>query len=92
VTQHDLPRTAAQLSLQMHPIGTALTDCASRLAYIRELLPQRGELVEEFRELVTTLAWIERTYRDADEALTKVAYELQHAQDVPHPLPLNGSA
>jgi hypothetical protein len=84
-------RTIQNAVLAMHPIGTALTDAASRLAYIRELLPARGELVEEFRELVTTLAWIERTYRDADEALAAAAYALQHAQDVPNPQPLNGT-
>lgn len=73
----------------MAPMGTALIECAARLAYMRELLPQRGDLVEEFKELVTTLAWIETTYRDADERIVQAYALLEHAQRVPNPLPLS---
>lgn len=84
----DLSLIAAELCRDLHPIGTALTDCAERLAYMRDLLPPKGELTEEFKELVTTLAWIERTYRDADEKLAAAAFLIQHAENVPNPLPL----
>lgn len=72
------------------PIGTALVDAAARLAYMRELMPPRGDLSEEFRELVVTLAWLERVYRDADEKLVQAYALTEHHERVPNPLPLNG--
>ena len=84
----DLARIAAGLSLDLHPIGSRLTDCAAHLAYMRDLLPARGELVDEFRALVQHLVWIENAYHAADEKLTQAAYLIDHHQRVPNPRPL----
>lgn len=90
MTTPDPVTVTRELIRDLHPIGTALVDCASRLAAIKELLPARGELVDEFRELVTTLAWVEATYRNADEALLHAYTLLEHGNRVPNPKPLNG--
>ena len=85
-------RTLAETIRDLAPIGTALTDAAARLAYMRRLMPQGPcELTEEFKELETTLAWIERTYRDADERLLDAYRLLEHAERVPNPQPLSAS-
>lgn len=83
---HALRETIRDLA----PIGTALIDAAARLSYMRDLMPPRGELAEEFRELVVTLAWLERVYRDADEKLVQAYALLEHHERVPNPLPING--
>ena len=85
-------RTLAETIRDLAPIGTALIDAAARLAYMRDLMPPRGDLAAEFRELVTTLAWIERAYRDADERLLNAYRLLEHAERVPHPQPLSAGA
>lgn len=85
----DPVQVTRELIRDMHPISTALIDCASRLAYIKDLLPPRGELPEEFRELVTTLAWIERVYNDANDRLLDAYTLLEHHQRVPNPIPLD---
>jgi len=79
-----------ELVRDLAPIGTALVDAAARLSYMRELMPPRGDLAEEFKELVTTLAWLERVYRDADEKLVQTYALMEHNERVPNPLPLNG--
>jgi hypothetical protein len=91
MTQPDLARIAAQLALDLHPIGGALQDAATHLAELSDLLPARGDARVEFTELVKVLAYIETLYYLADERLTETAYQLQHRQDVPHSLPLGES-
>lgn len=89
MTQHDLPRIAAELSLDLHPLGRALIDCATHLADMSDVLPPRGDARHEYDELVAIIAYITELYRNADERLTQTAFLLQHAADVPHPLPLS---
>lgn len=73
-------RIISQATHNLAPIGTALTNCAAHLAYMKELLPQRGELVEEHAALETAIAWIINTYHDADEALLAAYEELEQLE------------
>lgn len=84
----DLARIAATLSLDLHLVGERLIDCAAHLSTMRELLPPRGELVDEFKALVQHLAWIENAYNAADERLVQAAWLVDHEHRVPEPLPL----
>lgn len=88
----DLATIAAELARDLHPIGGALIDTATHLAELSDLLPPRGDCRAEFNQLVTVLAYVETLYRIADGRLTDTAYLLQHAQDVPEPLPLGDAA
>lgn len=89
----DYERTLAQVSLDLHPVGNALNVAASHLAYIRELLPQRGELVAEFEELVAALAYLEAAYQKADQTLIDLALSAYIERPLNYqPLPLASSA
>lgn len=88
----DLARIAAQLALQMHPIGTALIACATHLALLNEITPARGEQRDLLNDLGKALAYIHDTYRDADERLAEAALVIDHERLVPNPLPLRDEA
>jgi hypothetical protein len=85
----DLARIAAQLALDLHPIGSALTDCATHLSDLSEYIPARGEARVEYDQLVAIITYAGTLWNLADERLTETAFLLQHATDVPNPLPLN---
>lgn len=78
----------AQLCRDLGPLGGALIDAATHLADMNDLIAIRGDARHEYNELVKVLAYVERAYRDADEKLAAAAFLLQHAEDVPSPLPL----
>lgn len=78
---HTTPsHTIGTASATLHPIGSALADCATLLADIRDELPKRGRLVDLYLALVETLAMVEHSYRNADEALTQAYVTLEHAE------------
>jgi hypothetical protein len=88
VTPQPASHTLRETIRDLAPIGTALINAAAHLAEMRDQLPPRGPLTEEFRELVACLAYIERTYRNADEALLVAYTQLEHQERVPRPLAL----
>lgn len=88
----DLATIAAELSRDLHPLGGALIDAATHLAELSDLLPARGDARAEFGELVKVIAYINQLYRLADERLLETAFLLQHARDVPNPLPMRNGA
>jgi hypothetical protein len=63
----------ARVALDLHPVGNALDQINSHLAYIRELLPKRGELVDEFNDLTAAHAYAQQAYTQADNTLTSIA-------------------
>jgi len=81
-------RILAQAIHTLAPIGASLTDCATHLASMAELLPKRGELNIEFERLVEIIARIHDRYIDADEALLAAITQLEHDRLVPTPQPL----
>lgn len=85
-------RTLTQTIHHLAPIGLALVDAASHLAYMHELLPKRGELNYEFEQLVQIIARIDQRYEAANEALLAAVMQIEHDKLVPTPLPLRGEA
>lgn len=69
----DLPRCAAQTSLQLHHIYEALAGTACLQRDIRELLPARGELRDLHDDLLARMINIERAFQDADDTLMTIA-------------------
>lgn len=81
-------RILAQCIHALAPIGASLIDCATHLAGMHELLPQRGELNLESARLVAIIARIDQRYNDANDALIAAITRLEHDRLVPTPQPL----